>query len=149
VSRTSKFIVGAAIVGVAGLVAIVLVERARYLTGEDLLGSPAPPSAECTWYGSTCTVSIPKADLASCSGPIRQFVEGKERVVVNDYVLDKAAPEDDGAAGSKLPYYRSYGSQFRGVVLVMIHEEVGTVHVSVAHQAFGVWGRIQNLLNKR
>jgi len=130
------------------LVAAALVLNARrYVGSDDVLGPSAPATTLCNSRGSGLTISVPKSALASCSGPIRQLVNGDQQVVIKGYVLhrDKDDPSQQPAPGfTKLATYTWYAPQAgQGMILLMVFEHDDSVVVSVNHHEFGFspWGR--------
>jgi hypothetical protein len=130
--------------------AIYVLDARRYIGCEDLLGASAATSAQCNRSGSSCTVTVSKADLSGFSGPIRQLYEGQEQVTVNGYELhrnqlDHDSPEEPGS--TTVHSYLWYTSQpGRGMILMAVFEKDGLVVVHVTHQDFGFWHLVRTSL---
>ena len=123
--------------------AVYVLDAMRYIGCEDLLGASAAPSAQCNRRGSSCTVTVPKAELSSLSGPIRQLYEGQERVTVKGYQLvrnplDRTGSEDPGST-SVHTYLWNASQPGYGLILIVVFEKDGLVVVHVTHQDFGFW----------
>jgi len=130
--------------------AVYVLDSRRYIDCEDLLGTSAAPSVQCNRRGSSCTVTVSKADLSSVSGPIRQLYEGQEQVTVKGYELhrnqlDPTGPEEPGS--TSVHSYLWYASQpGYGMILLVVFEKDGLVVVHVTHQDFGLWHLVRKSL---
>ena len=127
----------------------------RYINCSDLLGTSwLGADIECVWRGSNLSLSFPKRDLPSYSGPVRQLYNGKEQVTVKGYVLhwDHENSHEAARGSVKIQAYgcRAFGPPHVAAVggptlIVLVIDHDSEISVLVTHHEFGLWDWLRGM----